>query len=164
MQESRVREGSNRITLFSLVYRAASIDYALMTDKDDELLSGRGRRLTRHLPEIGTFLPKTRPPIRGAKRAGSFARKAADKSLKRFGMGGGDIIRYWPQIAGERLARLSRPEQIKKTPEGEVLVLKVARAAAMEIQHKTPDLLDRANRLAGAGRLIRIEIVQGPLG
>jgi hypothetical protein len=150
--------------LFSLVYRAASIDYALMTDKDDELLSDRARRLTRHLPEIGTFLPKTRPPMRGAKRAGSFARKAADKSLKRFGMGGGDIIRYWPQIAGERLARLSRPEQIKKTPEGDVLVLKVARAAAMEIQHKVPDLLDRANRLAGAGRLIRIEIVQGPLG
>jgi len=149
--------------MIGLVLRAASIDYAAMADKDDDLLSARGKRLTRHLPEVGTFLPKTRPPIRGAKRAGGFARKAADKSLKRFGMGGGDILRYWPDIAGERLARLTRPEQIKKTPEGDVLVVKVSRAAAMEIQHKAADLLDRANRLAGAGRLIRIEIVQGPL-
>jgi hypothetical protein len=146
-----------------LVSRAASIDYAPMADKDDDLLSARGRRLTRHLPEIGTFLPKTRAPMPGAKRAGSFARKAAGQSLKRFGMGGGDILRYWPEIAGERLARLTRPERIKKTPEGDVLVLKVSRAVAMEVQHKGPELLDRANRLAGAGRLIRIEIVQGPL-
>jgi len=145
------------------VLRAASIDYAAMAHKDDDHLSARAKRLTRHLPEIGTFLPKTRPAIGGAKRAGSFARKAADKSLKRFGMGGGDIIRYWPEIAGERLARLTKPERIKKTPEGDVLVLKVSRSAAMEVQHRVPELLDRANRLAGAGRLVRIEIVQGPL-
>jgi len=135
-----------------------------MSDKNDDGLSPRGQRLTRHLPEIGTFLPKTRPPIRGAKRAGVFAQKAAQKSLKRFGMGGGDILRQWPQIAGERLARVTRPERIKKTPDGDVLVLKVARAAAMEVQHKVPELLDRANQMSGTGRLIKIEIHQGPVG
>jgi len=148
---------------FNLVQFGFILDYVRMADKDDDLLSTRGKRLTRHLPEIGTFLPKTRPAIGGAKRAGSFARQAADKSLKRFGMGGGDVLRYWPEIAGERLARLTRPERIKKTPDGDVLVIRVSRAAAMEVQHRSADLLDRANRLAGAGRLIRIEIVQGPL-
>jgi len=135
-----------------------------MRDKDDDDLSPRARRLTRHLPEIGTFLPKTRAPMRGAKRAGAFAQKAAKNSLKRFGMGGGDILRLWPEIAGERLARVTRPERIRKTPDVDVLVLKVARAAAMEIQHKMPELLDRANQMAGTGRIIQIEIHQGPVG
>ncbi len=134
-----------------------------MRDKTDDELSPRARRLTGHLPAFGTFLPKTKGPLRGAKRAGVFARKAADKSLKRFGMGGGDILRYWPEIAGPSLARVTRPVRVRKTPEGDVLVLKVARARALEVQQKVPELLDRANRLAGAGRLIRIEIEQGPL-
>ena len=142
----------------------ASIDNRGMDAKDDKHLTAKGRRLTEHLPEIGTFLPKTKPPFRGAKRAAVFARKAAGKSLKRFGMGGGEILRYWPDIAGERLARLTRPERIKKGPDGDVLVLKVAHAASMEVQHNAADLLDRANRLAGTGRLVRIEIIQGPLG
>ncbi len=134
-----------------------------MKAKDDNHLSAHAKRLTRHLPEIGTFLPRTKPAFRGMRRAGPFARKAAAKSLARFGFAGGDVIRFWAEIAGPRLARVTRPEKIKKTPEGDVLVLKVSRAAAMEVQHKIPELLDRANRIAGAGRLVRIEIVQGPL-
>lgn len=150
-------------SLICLVLARPILNNRPMNAKDDDLLSPRGKRLTRHLPEIGTFLPKTRAPIRAARRAGAFAKKAADKSLRRFGFSGGDVIRYWGEIAGPRLARVTRPERIKKTPDGDVLVLKVASAAAMEVQHKVPELLDRANRIAGAGRLIHIEIIQGPL-
>ncbi len=131
--------------------------------KDAKELSPRARRLTGHLPEIGSHLPKTRAPFRGPKRAGPVAKKAAAKALARFGFSGGDVIRFWPEIAGSRLAKVTRPERIKKTPDGDVLVLKVANAAAMEIQHKVPQLLERANQMAGNGRLARIEIIQGPI-
>lgn len=133
-------------------------------DDDNDGLTPRARRLTAHLPEVGrNMLPKTRPAMRGAKRAGVLAQKTAKPSLQRFGFQGGDIIRDWNEIAGERLKLVTRPQRIKRMPDGNVLVLKVARAAAMEVQHKAPELIDRANQLTGA-KLIRIEIIQGPIG
>jgi len=126
-------------------------------------IAARKLRMTAHLPEIGTPLPKTRTAFRGPKRAGPMAKKAASKSLAKFGFEGGGIIRFWPEIAGERLATVTRPERIKRMPEGDVLVLKVANAAAMEVQHKMSELLERANQIAGSGKLARIEIIQGPI-
>jgi len=126
-------------------------------------LSARKHRLTDHLPDIGTHLPKTRSAQKSPKRAGPLGKKAAAKSLARFGFEGGDVIRFWPDIAGERLARVTKPERIKRTPQGDVLVIKVSAAAAMEVQHKVAELLERANRIAGSGKLARIEIIQGPV-
>lgn len=142
---------------------ALSIDNCAMNANEDEKKAAKTRRMTGHLPEIGTHLPKTRGANRAPKRAGPMAKKAAAKALARFGFDGGDVIRFWSDIAGPRLSLVTRPERIKKTPDGDVLVLKVSNAAAMEVQHKVPELLERANQIAGAGRLARIEIIQGPL-
>ncbi len=135
-----------------------------MSRKPADPTSPRARRLTAHLPEVGhALLPKTRPAIKGAKRASVLAQKTAKKALTRFGFQGGDILRDWAEIAGEKLAQVTAPQRIKRMPEGNVLVLKVARAAAMEVQHKGPVLMEKANQLTGA-KLVRIEIIQGPIG
>ncbi len=135
-----------------------------MARKPDDPLSPRARRLTGHLPEMGrNLLPKTRPAIRGAKRASVLVQKPTKKALARFGFQGGDIIRDWAEIAGEKLAAVTKPQRVKRMPDGNVLLLKVAGAAAPQVQQEAPKLIEKANLLTGA-KLIRIEIMQGPLG
>lgn len=135
-----------------------------MARKTDDTLSPRARRLTAHLPEVGhALLPKTRPAIKGAKRASVLVQKTAKKALTRFGFQGGDILRDWAEIAGEKLAQVTAPQRIKRMPDGNVLVLKVAGAAALQVQQMAPQLMEKANQLTGA-KLVRIEIIQGPIG
>ena len=73
----------------------------------------------------------------------------------------------WPHIVGATLARRTVPEQIAFPRSGRTdgtLKLKIdSSALALELQHLTPQLIDKINTYFGYGAVSRIQIVQGPV-
>lgn len=96
--------------------------------------------------------------------------KAADAVTRpafgRRGFAMGQLLTHWPQIAGERLADQSQPEKLHyaqgKGDNGTLWVL-VDGAAALELQHMQPVLIERINRLCGFRAVGALRILQGPM-
>jgi hypothetical protein len=69
----------------------------------------------------------------------------------------------WPAVVGEETARAALPERLS-WPRGErtggVLELRVEPAAAVEIQHDAPRLIERVNAYLGHGAVDRLRLVQ----
>lgn len=87
-------------------------------------------------------------------------------ALRKRGFVESRLVTDWPGIAGEHIAASSAPDKIvfgKDTRRGGTLHLRVAGAAAVEIQHLLPMLLERINQVFGYAAIERIRIVQGPL-
>lgn len=126
----------------------------------------------------------TRPPARGSFPAGSF-RTAADLLRARIreagearGFGATRLLTHWAEIAGEDLARLSRPKDIRygrgrgrgkgaagDGGEAATLVLEVLGPAALRVEMEKERLRERVNAVYGYGAIKAIRIVQaGPQG
>ena len=75
-----------------------------------------------------------------------------------------DVLANWTTIAGEELAQQSLPQKIEfktGTRNGGTLYLLVASGAfAVEIQHKTPLLIEKINTFFGYQAVAKIKIVQ----
>lgn len=83
------------------------------------------------------------------------------------GLADGAIVKDWPTIAGDQMARYSQPEKIVY-PRGEkaggTLHLTIANGSmAVELQHLEPLLVERINGYFGYGAIERLKITQGPL-
>jgi len=97
------------------------------------------------------------------------AGRALVKTLKalegRFGQGADALEARWREIVGEDLARRTEPSKLIKGRKGDgsTLELRVEGPSAAIIQHRGPDILDRANLFLGAGAVTRLRIIQGPL-
>ncbi|MCP1198204.1 DUF721 domain-containing protein [Notoacmeibacter sp. MSK16QG-6] len=82
-----------------------------------------------------------------------------------------ELIEGWEEIAGRRLARLSRPEKIvwpRRSSEDDpfkpaTLVIAAEGYAALAIQHETGELISRVNTFLGYGAIERIKLVQRPV-
>src|SRR5258708_3520624 len=79
---------------------------------------------------------------------------------------GGSIMRLradWSAIAGPELARKTRPEALlaNRGRAGKVLRLRVAGAAALEVQHMQGQLIERVNAYFGHRAIDDIRLVQG---
>lgn len=77
--------------------------------------------------------------------------------------GGGVAARlkaHWAAIVGPELAPATWPESLARDGG---LKLRVAPAKALEVQHRTPLLIDRINLFFGRPAVTRITLVQGPL-
>src|SRR4051794_4833376 len=77
--------------------------------------------------------------------------------------GGGLLARLkaeWPAIVGAELAAATWPSGLSRDG---VLKLRVASGQALEVQHRTPLLIERINLFLGREALARIVLVQGPL-
>ncbi len=94
--------------------------------------------------------------------------------FKSHGFAQGQILSAWPAIAGDELARFTAPEKIRWPRRGQgaqagqdaalaTLVLRVEGPIAIEVQHSTPQLIERINGFFGYTAIGRIQIVQGPL-
>ena len=96
--------------------------------------------------------------------AGELVGGIGDQSFRRFGFVQSSIVSRWPEIVGERYARVSSPESIR-FPTGRksagVLTLLVDGAHAPLIQHLTPIIVDRVNRFFGYAAINRIVFRQG---
>ena len=119
-----------------------------------------------------TAADKTIQPSTWRRRIGGLARLAAvaptlsDKALRRRGFAESRIISDWPAIVGEVLSLQCAPEKMvfaRGATGGGTLHLRVAGAAALEIQHQVPVLIERINAVFGYSAIARIALKQGPL-
>ena len=103
---------------------------------------------------------------RGERRPGwraaglAAARVAAPIVVRR---GGGVLVRLkseWPAIVGPDWAAVTWPSALGRDG---VLKLRAASAAALELQHRAPLLIERINGFFGRVVVTRLLLVQGPL-
>ena len=98
--------------------------------------------------------------------AGSILRRATAAALRKRGFGEGEVIARWADIVGPQLAALTAPEKLQQRRgdvAGAVLHIKVDGAAAVELQHMAPTVIERINGFYGYRAVDRIKLVQGPL-
>jgi hypothetical protein len=77
--------------------------------------------------------------------------------------GGATLVRLkaeWAAIIGAECAAVSWPYSLGRDG---VLKLRVAPGAALELQHRTPLLIERINLFFGRSAVTRLALVQGPL-
>ena len=82
------------------------------------------------------------------------------------------LISAWPEIAGLRLAGVSRPEKLVWPPrrqggegpfEPATLVVACEGASVLRLQHQASELLGRVNAFFGYPAVARLKIVQKPV-
>ncbi|MEX0344924.1 MAG: DUF721 domain-containing protein [Rhizobiaceae bacterium] len=81
------------------------------------------------------------------------------------------LLQAWDEIVGDRLADLSRPEQIKWNRraseddafEPATLIIACEAMAALHIQHETTEIIARINAFLGYSAIGRIKIAQKPV-
>jgi hypothetical protein len=92
--------------------------------------------------------------------------KVARPVLGKRGFAAAQLITEWASIVGPDWAETLAPERLSFPP-GErrdgTLHVRVAPAAAPEVQHRTPLLLERINGFFGYGAVARLKLVQAPL-
>ena len=85
-------------------------------------------------------------------------------AFRRFGFVQSSVVTRWPEIVGERHARVCIPEAIRFPP-GEksdgILQLLVVPAHAPMISHVIPEIIERVNRFFGYNAVTRVKLRQG---
>jgi hypothetical protein len=88
------------------------------------------------------------------------------KAMRARGFAEDAIIARWVEIVGAALAADTAPDRIR-FPRGRrdngVLHLRVEGAAALEVQHEAPRIVERVNAFFGYPAISRVALVQGPL-
>jgi hypothetical protein len=113
-------------------------------------------------------MPKARP---WSRPLADLVGAAIDPVLARQGFGASDIVLYWEEIVGERLAAMSEPLCLRWPPRGDnrgdllpaTLVVRVEGGHALELQHLSGIVIERVNAYLGFGCVGRIALKQGPL-
>lgn len=112
------------------------------------------------------------------KAVGKHFAKVADKAYARHGSAWAGLLTNWPEIVGPSLSDICCLEKVKwpthasanQTSEtsrsrhqkiGGTLILKVVYGRALEIQHSTPQIIDRINAYYGYSAIAQIKIIQG---
>lgn len=113
---------------------------------------------------------KCAPPLaKPAPRRGGEARRLSDllptageASFRKFGFIQSAVVTRWPEIAGQRIARMASPQSIAfprgKKADG-VLTIAVTGAHGPVVQMVVPDLIARVNRFFGYAAVARIKLV-----
>ncbi|MEQ8806435.1 MAG: DUF721 domain-containing protein [Rhodospirillales bacterium] len=111
----------------------------------------------------------TKPPRRrkgGVRAVGQALSKVTAAAYGKRGFAQGDILRHWPEIAGDLLARHTLPDRIifpRGQRTGGLLHLQAGNSAvATEVQHLKPLIVERVNTYFGYGAVRGIHIFQTP--
>jgi hypothetical protein len=121
------------------------------------------------------------PPPPGSRRKtwsrplAEFVGKAIDPVLAKQGFGESDIITYWPQVVGERMAAVSEPIRLQwpsrgstpspdRAPQPATLIIRVESGFALELQHLAPLVIERVNARLGWRCVGKLAFRQGPVG
>lgn len=90
--------------------------------------------------------------------------------IKKHGFSEPEIFHQWAAIVGETMARMSCPMRISRNRSsnagyqgGATLIVRVAGAAALELEHSAPQILERINVYYGHRAITRLSLEQGPL-
>lgn len=110
-------------------------------------------------------------PRRYERPRGSGVRAIADlmpdvgrTAFRRFGFIQSSVVTRWPEIVGQRHARVCAPELIRFPPgekSGGILQLVVVPAQAPIITHVIPEIIERVNRFFGYNAVARVKLRQG---
>lgn len=106
------------------------------------------------------------PRPRGARRIGDLAVEAGAAAWRKFGFTEQKILTQWPEIAGGALGALTQPLRLsfpRGAKSGGTLTLLTEGAAALEVQHLAPRLIERINGVFGYPAVEKLKLVQGPL-
>lgn len=112
----------------------------------------------------GKAKPYQRPRGGPAKQVADLVPQIGRAAFRRFGFVQSSVVTRWPEIVGERHARVCSPESIR-FPFGEksggILQLVVVPAHAPLIQHVIPEIVERVNRFFGYKAVARVKLRQG---
>lgn len=107
-----------------------------------------------------------KPRAKGARAIGELAGAAGAAAFRKFGFTEQKLVTHWPDIAGEMLGRFTQPLKLafpRGTRAGGTLVILSEGAAALELQHFAPLLIERINQVFGYQAVEKLKIVQGPV-
>ena len=110
--------------------------------------------------------PTDAPRQNRARAAGEMVTAIGGMAFKRFGFVQGAVVSRWPEIVGERYARVSAPESIRfpsGRKDGGTLTLVVEGSHAPVMQHLAPTIVERVNRFFGHPAVARVQVRQGRL-
>lgn len=115
----------------------------------------------------------------GPRPIGAYAARALDPSARARGFATTALLSEWPAIVGAELAEFTMPDRLvwprrredaeepspKKSwrPEGAVLVLRVEGPRAIEVQHRSGQILERVNAYFGYRAIAEMRILQAPV-
>ena len=102
----------------------------------------------------------------GLRTLAGVAPRVIDPLLRQRGFVEGRVVRDWAVIAGVELAEVCAPEKLtfaRGRRDGGTLVLRVLSGWALELQHRTPQLIERLNAHFGWAAVGRIALQQGSL-
>ncbi|MCB1521006.1 MAG: DUF721 domain-containing protein [Hyphomicrobiaceae bacterium] len=113
-----------------------------------------------------------------AKAVASFIPKITEKAFEKHGFAAASLIMDWPAIVGHDLAALTRPDRLKwprgvatfaetdpqaKGRPAATLFLKVDPAAALDIQYRAQQIIERVNAYFGYAAVSALRIIQQPI-
>ena len=95
-------------------------------------------------------------------------RELTRAAFARYGFAHAEVIARWPEIAGEELARVSRPMRIRwpqgagadAQKRGGTLTIAAAPGRALELQYEVQHIIERINRFYGHGAIAAVKVVQ----
>jgi hypothetical protein len=115
----------------------------------------------------------------GARPIGAYAARALDPSARVRGFATTTLLSEWPAIVGAELAEFTMPDRLvwprrredteepapKKgwRAEGAILVLRVEGPRAIEVQHRSGQILERVNTYFGYRAVAEMRIMQAPV-
>jgi hypothetical protein len=115
----------------------------------------------------------------GARPIGAYAARALDPSARARGFATTALLREWPAIVGAELAEFTMPDRLvwprrredAEEPssqkgwrtEGAILVLRVEGPRAIEVQHRSGQILERLNTYFGYRAVVEMRILQAPV-
>jgi hypothetical protein len=88
-----------------------------------------------------------------------------EPAARRRGLAEAKLLSEWPTVVGPALAARCQPIRLGQRSDrpGGVLLLHVAGAAALELQHSEPQILERINGFFGYDAVSRLRLIQAPL-
>jgi hypothetical protein len=101
---------------------------------------------------------------RRARAAGELIGDVGAVAFRRFGFIQASVVSRWPEIVGERYARVSSPESIRfptGKKSGGTLNIVVQGAHAPLMQHLAPTIVERVNRFFGYHAVAKLAFRQG---
>ncbi|MGQ0662043.1 MAG: DciA family protein [Pseudomonadota bacterium] len=94
--------------------------------------------------------------------------KVTRAAFARRGRAFATLIAEWNAIVGPALAEVAVPERLLPAAKGAgepggVLSVRVSGAAALELQHLAPQILERVNVFLGTRAVARLKLIQAPI-
>jgi hypothetical protein len=101
----------------------------------------------------------------GLRRIPDLLTRVLEPAARRRGLAEAKLLAEWPTVVGSGLAARCHPVRLSRSPDrqGGILLLHVAGAAALELQHSEPQILERINGFFGYDAVSRLRLIQAPL-